>query len=97
MHAPPEVPPAAWIDDMRTPPLEEVLSQFRAQKGGPPAMADAADAAAPPELAAASDTAAEEPAETPRSSMPQLPGLATCYMSCMQCANFSSSIATSSS
>ncbi|BDA48168.1 probable Kinesin-like protein KIN-5C [Coccomyxa sp. Obi] len=67
VHAPPEVPPATWIDDMRTPPLEAVLSQFRAQKGGPAAAAPA-DAAAPPEPATASDAAANEPAETPRSA-----------------------------
>ncbi len=86
MHAPPEVPPATWIDDMRTPPLETVLSQFRAQKVGPPATADAAtapaDAAAPPEPAAASDaaTTAEEPAETPRSGVLQFTFLIlTCH------------------
>ncbi len=65
MHAPPEVPPASWIDDMRTPPLDVVLGQFRAQKGGP---ADgAADTAAPAEPATLADAVAEEPAETPRS------------------------------
>lgn len=72
VHAPPEVPPASWIDDMRTPPLEAVLSQFRAQKGGP-AATDGAAAAMPTEAAAPADAAAEEPMETPRSGGQALP------------------------
>lgn len=66
MHAPPEVPPASWIDDMRTPPLDVVLGQFRAQKGGP-AAADGAAPAEPPPPAEAADAASAEPSETPRS------------------------------
>ena len=72
VHAPPDVPPASWIDDMRTPPLEAVLSQFRAQKGGPAATDGAVaamptEATAPTEAAAPADAAAEDPVETPRS------------------------------
>jgi hypothetical protein len=81
VHAPPDVPPTSWIDDMRTPPLEVVLSQFRTAKGisprAPPADLPEAAPDQPPlqQLSAAPANAGNiggraadaAPLQTPRS------------------------------